>query len=39
VFTPRMDEETAAGYYKQWLRAVERSEKWECEDEKDFQTC
>lgn len=39
VFTPLMDEKKAAGYYRQWLRAVERSEKWETEDEKDMQTC
>ena len=39
VFTPEMDEAEAAGYYKKWLRAVERSEKWECDDEKNLQTC
>lgn len=38
IFEPMMDEKKAEQYYRQWLRAVERSEKWESEDEKDFQT-
>ncbi len=29
VFTPRMDENEAAGLHRKWLRAVERAAKWE----------
>ncbi len=31
VFMPKMAEDKADGYYKNWLRAVQRSEKWEVE--------
>ena len=29
VFTPQMDADTAAGYFKQWQRALKRSLRWE----------
>jgi len=39
IFDPLMDSGRAAEYYKQWLRAVARSEKWETDDEEDLQPC
>jgi glycerol kinase len=40
VFRPVMEEEKAREYYRMWLRAVERSEKWDVpDDEKSLQTC
>jgi glycerol kinase len=40
IFVPQMDEEKAKEYYKTWLRAVERSEKWDVpDDEKSVQKC
>ena len=29
VFTPQMDADTAAGYFKQWQRALKRALRWE----------
>lgn len=31
LFEPQMPEDQAAAYYKNWLRAVQRAEKWESE--------
>jgi glycerol kinase len=40
IFVPQMDEEKAKEYYKTWLRAVERSERWDVpDDEKSIQKC
>ena len=40
IFVPQMGEEKAKEYYKTWLRAVERSERWDVpDDEKSIQKC
>lgn len=39
IFLPEMDEEKADAYYSTWLRAVERSEKWEVPADETVKTC